>query len=104
MQTLPKIDCVLASNGRLENLADWNDDVAEALAKMDGLTLTPAHWEIINVVRDYPTYNISPIKKLLKKEIREKLGSEKSSDACLDKLFPTVCLLKFPSDGNPHYS
>lgn len=85
----------LTTNGRLKNLADWNEDIAKALAKMDGLALGAAHLEIINLMRNYyHTYNIPPIKKLLKKEIREKLGEEKAADAYLDKLFPNGVLVQ----------
>lgn len=79
----------LTAGGRLVNLADWSEDVARMLADKDGITLTPDHWEIIGLMREYyQSFNISPIKKLLKKMIQERYGAEKSSDGHLEGLFP----------------
>lgn len=89
--TAGKKGLALTSNGRLKNPEEWNADAATLLAAMDRLALTPAHWEVLNLMRAYyEAYNISPIKRLLKKEIREKLleGEDKTSDAYLDSLFP----------------
>ena len=86
-----KMGLRLTSNGRLKNPGEWTPEVAALLAAMDRLDLTPAHWEVLNLMRAYyQAYNISPIKRLLKKEIREKLaeGENKASDAYLDSLFP----------------
>ncbi len=89
MHTQNTTDCELTPAGRLLNLEDWNRDVAECIAKNEGLTLTDAHWEIILLMREYyQTYNIPPILKLLKREIREKLGAQKAENAYLESLFP----------------
>ena len=87
----------LIKNGRLGRLSDWNEDIAVLLATRDKLSLTSEHWEIIKLMRAYYfEYNISPIKKLLKKEIIEKLpaGDHKASDAYLDELFPNGVLVQ----------
>jgi len=39
--------------GYLVNRADWSEEVATAMARADGIELTPDHWEIINFVRAY---------------------------------------------------
>jgi len=79
----------IRNDGHLANLWDWSPSVAEYLADQQGVELSAEHWEIINLMRVYyQTYNISPNKKLLVKEIREKLGEEKSQDAYLTRLFP----------------
>ena len=91
--TLKKVK--LTSGGRLDILSEWNKEIAIMLAEKDGLELKPSHWEILNLLRAYYTeYNISPIKKLLKKEIIEKLpdGGNKASDAYLESLFPNGVL------------
>lgn len=41
------------SEGYLLNLDDWSEDFVRAQAKAEGLTLTPAHWEIISYLRAY---------------------------------------------------
>ena len=76
-------------DGHLQNLDDWTVDVCRKMAKEEGITLTDAHWEILDVMRQYyAIYNISPIYKLLKKEIAEKLTPQKASDDYLISLFP----------------
>lgn len=88
-------DYELTSSGRLKDLSKWNENAANWLAKRDNLTLTDAHWEILRLMRSYyAEYNISPILKLLKKQIREKLGDAKADSDYLDKLFPLGVLLQ----------
>jgi tRNA 2-thiouridine synthesizing protein E len=85
----------LTPAGRLKDLADWNINVAEWLAEKDGITLTEAHWEIIHMMREYyQAYNISPILKLLKREIQEKLDAKKSENAYLEALFPNGVMIQ----------
>ena len=38
--------------GYLSNLADWEKDVADVMAKADGIDLSDDHWEIINFLRE----------------------------------------------------
>jgi len=79
----------LTDSGDLQNIADWNVDVAKALAAEDGLTLRDAHFEILHIMRDYyDQFNISPIRKLLKKDIAELLSDLKANDDYLISLFP----------------
>ena len=39
--------------GYLANLNDWNPDLANAMAEVDGATLDENHWEVINFLREY---------------------------------------------------
>ena len=39
--------------GYLLELADWNQTVATELALREGLTLTPEHWAVIELLRDF---------------------------------------------------
>lgn len=83
------VSCQFMPDGQLQNLEDWNSDVCRFMAARENITLTLAHWEVINLLREYfETYNISPILKLLKKEIAESLGSYKATDDYLMSLFP----------------
>lgn len=82
-------DFPLADNGSLQNVADWNPDIARALANKDGLTLYDAHFEVLNIMRDYyDQFHIAPIRKLLKKDIGEMLSELKANDDYLISLFP----------------
>lgn len=83
-------DFNLTFDGHLITLSDWTPDVAKAIAKEESLSLTDAHWDIINLMRDYYfTYNIPPIMKLLKREITKKFSAERATDAAINALFPS---------------
>lgn len=39
-------------NGYLVNAEDWNKELAEHMAKLEGITLTQKHWDLIEYLRD----------------------------------------------------
>lgn len=79
----------LDKDGFLQNLQDWNPEVANALAAQDGIELTPAHWEVLNALRDfYAEFDLSPAMRPLTRYLKEKLGAEKASSIYLLTLFP----------------
>jgi len=79
----------LRSDGHLDDLSEWNESIAEALAERERILLTHEHWLIINLMRDfYARYNIAPVKKLLKRDIAAKYGQAIACDEYLSKLFP----------------
>lgn len=83
------VELSLTDSGELKNIANWNPDVARALAAQDELILHDAHFEILNIMRDYyDQFNIAPIRKLLKKDIAEMLNELKANDDYLMSLFP----------------
>lgn len=97
MQTMQvnSIGYILTSDGRLKHPEGWNEDVAEALAVAEGLSLTDEHWDVIRSMRAYyQEYNISPIRKLLKKDLAGQFGPERASDECLQTLFPNDVLIQ----------
>lgn len=75
--------------GGLKNLSEWSRDVAGAMAAAQGLELTADHWAVIEVMRNYyQTYNVSPVRKLLKRALRDAGHEALADDAVLDGLFP----------------
>lgn len=75
--------------GYLVNLKDWNRDVAQALANSENIQLTPSHWEIIEVLRQfYDTYETSPSARPLAKAVKASLGEDKAGSIYLMSLFP----------------
>ncbi|GAA4648172.1 TusE/DsrC/DsvC family sulfur relay protein [Kistimonas scapharcae] len=79
----------LDKEGYLKNLNDWTPEVAEALAQKAVISLTPAHWEVLNAIRDfYRTYDLSPSQRPFVKHIANTLGPEKGHSIYLMKLFP----------------
>ena len=64
--------------GYLANLNDWNPDLANAMAEVDGAALDENHWEVINFLREYyEEYQIAPAVRVLTKAIGKKLGKDK---------------------------
>lgn len=91
MQTLQLDNRIIAldKEGYLENLADWNEAVATALAAKDQIQLTDAHWEILFLLRDfYKKFEHSPPMRVLVKAVKQTLGEEKGNSIYLLQLFP----------------
>ena len=75
--------------GYLVNLADWNEDIANEIAKTESLEMTPNHWEVVNFLRSYyDEYQIAPAVRVLTKAIGKQLGEEKGNSKYLYELFP----------------
>lgn len=75
--------------GYLKDLADWSPEVAGALARELDLELTPEHWEVIELLRDfYREFELSPAMRPLVKRVGQTLGPEKGRSIYLMKLFP----------------
>lgn len=82
-------DIEVDEEGYLTNLADWNRDVAEYLAKEEKVDMTEAHWEVIDFLREYyDEYQIAPAIRVLTKAIGKKLGPDKGNNKYLYELFP----------------
>ena len=41
------------SEGFLRELDEWDHGVAEDIAALEGIALTEAHWEVIELLREY---------------------------------------------------
>jgi len=68
-------------NGYLENLNDWNEDVAKALAAGEGIEMTQEHWDIVNYLRDEHINNggNQPNERAILKDMGKKWGRKLSS-------------------------
>ena len=70
----------LGENGFLTDPAEWNIDVANYIAAVEGIRMTEHHWEVVNFLRDYyRQYKTAPMIKVLAKELGRKLGPEKGN-------------------------
>lgn len=77
------------AEGYLQNLDEWNPDIAHLIAAQEGITLTSAHWEIITLIREYyAEFDLSPAMRPLVKYTSLKLGPEKGKSVYLLTLFP----------------
>ncbi|SHG90721.1 TusE/DsrC/DsvC family sulfur relay protein [Ferrimonas marina] len=75
--------------GYLKDASQWQPEMAPLLAEQEGITLSDAHWEVVNFVREfYLEFNTSPAIRVLVKAIGQKLGEDKGNSKYLYKLFP----------------
>lgn len=78
-----------SDDGFLRDAGLWNERVAEELARLDNIEISPAHWEILWFIRDYYfQYQHLPNARMFAAAIRKKLGEDKASSRYLQKLFP----------------
>ena len=75
--------------GFLRDLRDWDREVAAQIAQSEQITLTDAHWEIIELLRQYyDEFDSSPAMRALVKYCALNLGAEKGRSVYLMSLFP----------------
>jgi dissimilatory sulfite reductase related protein len=75
--------------GYLVNLGDWNEEVADFIAKAENVDMTENHWEVVNFLREYyDEFQIAPAVRVLTKAIGKKFGAEKGNSQYLYDLFP----------------
>ncbi|WP_432473680.1 TusE/DsrC/DsvC family sulfur relay protein [Amphritea sp. HPY] len=77
------------SEGYLREMTDWTPAIAEQIALQEGIALTDAHWEILNVLRAfYQKFELSPAMRPLVKAVANELGPDKGKSIYLMSLFP----------------
>ena len=77
------------NDGYLKNIDDWSEEFATLMAERENIILTPEHWEIIQLVREfYQEYKTSPAIRMLVKAMSQKFVEEKGNSRYLQRLFP----------------
>ena len=75
--------------GFLRNVDDWTPEIARQIAISEGIELTDAHWEIIELLREfYRRFEASPANRALVKFTAQELGPDKGRSIYLMSLFP----------------
>ncbi len=75
--------------GFLKELSGWNAEVAQQIATAENLELTPAHWEVLHLLRAFhQAYDSSPAMRALVKYCALNLGPDKGKSIYLMSLFP----------------
>jgi tRNA 2-thiouridine synthesizing protein E len=75
--------------GYLNDIGQWNVDLAGIIAKAENIDMSDAHWEVVNFLRDYyEEYQIAPAVRILVKEMTKKYGKDKGDQKALYALFP----------------
>ena len=70
----------LDKEGFLTQLSQWNESVALNIANEEGIGLTPDHWEVLHLIRDfYKQYDLSPTTRVLVKIVKNNLGEKKGN-------------------------
>lgn len=82
-------DLETTAEGFLSDARVWNEQVAEELASLNNIEISPAHWEILYFIREYYfQYQHLPNARMFAAAIRKKLGEDKACSRYLQKLFP----------------
>jgi len=82
-------DLAVDKDGFLLDHTRWTPALAQELAAREGIELTPAHWEIVSLLREfYLRFEASPANRALVKFVRQELGPDKGSSIYLMQLFP----------------
>ena len=75
--------------GYLVDPAQWNEQVAEALARQEHVVLTGEHWAVIRFVREYyEQHHIAPDARHVMKHLAQYKGAVKAARNDLFVLFP----------------
>ena len=78
----------LDKEGYLQELGEWNENVAMILAQNENIYLSAAHWEIIKLLRSfYRRHQHSPATRALINLVKRELGPDKGKSVYLMKLF-----------------
>ena len=68
-------------DGYLENVEDWDLDVAQAIADADELAMTEQHWDVVKYLRDEHVNNAGnePNERTILKDMAKKWGTKPTS-------------------------
>ncbi|NKB76122.1 MAG: TusE/DsrC/DsvC family sulfur relay protein [Gammaproteobacteria bacterium] len=88
--TVNNIQIETNENGYLISQEDWSEEVAQALALNQGLTLTERHWDVIHYLREeyFENSGNQPNNRVMGKAMGEKWQEGKVKASVLFDLFP----------------
>jgi len=76
-------------NGFLIQTEDWSEEIAQAFAAQEGITLSDDHWEVLSLLREYfAAYGDSPANRALVNYTKHQFGKDKGNSIYLMGLFP----------------
>ncbi len=79
----------LDADGHLADRNDWDESVAEALARADGVGLEADHWWLIRFARShFERYDTPPLMRVIVARLKKEFGPEKGTSRHLYRLFP----------------
>ena len=94
----------LNQRGFLAEFGAWNIDVAQALARDEGIALGENHWKIIKLMRGfYEDYEVPPSAHIICKAVTDELGTYAFPERTLKTLFAGGCKQACRIAGIPDY-
>lgn len=76
-------------DGFLRDAGQWNRRVAEELARLEGIEISDAHWNILLFIREYyAQFKHLPNARMFVAAIRKQFGEGVGNSRYLQKLFP----------------
>lgn len=83
------VELEITDEGFLCDWRQWSEPVAQKIARLNGIELSDAHWEIVFFIRSYyQRYKHLPNARVFTRAIRKELGEDKGNSRYLHKLFP----------------
>ena len=80
---------VLDEHGFLAHREEWSPEVAEAFATRDGIELGAAHWQVLEVLREwFAEYQLEPPMRALLRRLKERSNNPDYGSRDLYRLFP----------------
>lgn len=80
---------IFDEEGYLLDFTTWNEQMALLLANEEGIELTPSHWELIHLIRQFfSEFDLAPAMRPLCKYVAAHLGADKGKSVYLLQLFP----------------
>jgi tRNA 2-thiouridine synthesizing protein E len=77
------------NEGYLCCLDDWSEDFARALAREEGLVLTPEHWEVIRFLREHwQSHAVQAQVRVMIRHFSARWGPVLGSNHHLHEMFP----------------
>lgn len=77
------------SEGYLRHLDDWSEAFATALAREEGLLLTPAHWEVIRFLRQhFHEHGVQAQVRVMIRHFSQAWGPGRGNNHRLHEMFP----------------
>ena len=52
VKTIAGVELNVSEEGYLEDMSQWNEEIAKEIAKEIGIELTPKHFEVLNYLRE----------------------------------------------------
>jgi len=77
------------SEGYLVDRSQWSPEFATALARREGLQLTPAHWQVIQYLRDYyERHGVQAQVRVMIRHFTREWDAARGSNHHLHDMFP----------------